>query len=75
MRRAYDGEGHNAYTAWPHFSDIAHQQVHADWLKEAFDHGLKLLVVSAANNEVLCRGLRVLYPGKNDLREMCSESL
>jgi microsomal dipeptidase-like Zn-dependent dipeptidase len=60
------GDGHNAYTAWPHFSDIAHQQVPADWLKEAYDHGLKVLVVSAVNNEVLCRGLRVLYPGKND---------
>ncbi len=60
------GNGHSTYADWPHFSDIAHQQVHADWLKEAHDKGLKLVVVSAVNNEVLCRGLRALYPGKND---------
>ncbi len=54
------------FTDWPHHSDIAHQQVHEDYLKEAHDKGLKLLVVSAVNNELLCRGLHLgLYQGQN----------
>lgn len=60
-------EGNDKFSAWPHFSDIAHQQVYVDWLKEAHDNGLKLVVVSAVNNELLCRGLRAgFFPGKND---------
>ncbi len=64
------GNGHaagaDAFKDWPHFSDIAHQQVHAEWLREAHRKGLKLVVVSAVNNELLCRVLRAaLYQGDN----------
>ncbi len=55
------------FTRWPHFSDIAHQQVHTDWLLEAHRKGLELVVMSAVNNELLCRALRLaLYQGEND---------
>lgn len=58
--------GVDKYDDWPHFSDIAHQQVHTDWLKSAHDNGLKLVVMSAVNNELLCRSLRTLfYQGDN----------
>lgn len=58
--------GVDKYDDWPHFSDIAHQQVHTDWLKDAHKKGLKLVVMSAVNNELLCRGLRAgLYQGDN----------
>ena len=58
--------GVDKFDQWPHFSDIAHQQVHTDWLKAAHEHGLKLVVMSAVNNELLCRGLRAgLYEGDN----------
>lgn len=59
------GDGHPSYDSWPHFTDIAHQQVHTDWLKQAHQRGLNLVVVSAVNNEPSCRLLRLLYPQKN----------
>jgi microsomal dipeptidase-like Zn-dependent dipeptidase len=58
--------GSDAFKNWPHFSDIAHMQVHTDWLREAHRNGLQLIVMSAVNNELLCRMLRAgLYQGDN----------
>ena len=59
------GQGHPGFRSWPHFTDIAHQQVHADWLKRAHEGGLNLIVVSAVNNEPQCRLLRLIYPNRN----------
>ncbi|HEY8208754.1 MAG TPA: membrane dipeptidase, partial [Myxococcaceae bacterium] len=59
-------EGADSLKNWPHFSDIAHQQAHSDWLLEAHRKGLQLVVLSAVNNELLCRTLRAgLYEGDN----------
>jgi hypothetical protein len=60
-------KGGKSWQDWPHFADIAHQQVHSDWLKEAHSKGLKLVVMCAVNNELLCRLMRTgFYQGKND---------
>jgi microsomal dipeptidase-like Zn-dependent dipeptidase len=53
----------------PDHTDFGHQQVYADWLKQAHQRGLKLMVVSAVNNEPLCRLLKLLYPDRNRQHE------
>ncbi|CAM2069716.1 Membrane dipeptidase [Sulfidibacter corallicola] len=46
--------GYPDFEHWPAWDDIAHQQVAADWLKQAHDNGLNLMVASVVNNEWLC---------------------
>lgn len=53
------GSGHKVggnpqFDGWPRWDSFTHQQVYADWLKRALDGGLKLIVMYAGNNEVLC---------------------
>jgi microsomal dipeptidase-like Zn-dependent dipeptidase len=40
--------------AWPAWDVTAHQQVHMDWLRQAYQDGLRLMVMSALNNEAFC---------------------
>ncbi|MFL5318189.1 MAG: membrane dipeptidase [Myxococcaceae bacterium] len=47
--------GHDSYASWPHFGTIAHQQMYVDWLRRAYDGGLRLLCGHAVNNELLAR--------------------
>ena len=51
-RRTGDFRDH---ASWPSWDAVAHQQVYVDWLKEAYDGGLRLMIMSALNNETLCR--------------------
>jgi microsomal dipeptidase-like Zn-dependent dipeptidase len=53
---------------WPSWDTIAHQQAHEDWLREAFDGGLKLVVMSAVSYDWLCR----MLPPENGRAE-CDE--
>ena len=53
---------------WPSWDTIAHQQVHEDWLRQAFDGGLKLVVMSAVSYDWLCR----MLPPENGRAE-CDE--
>jgi len=46
--------GNPQFDGWPRWDSFTHQQVYADWLKRALDGGLKLIVMYAGNNEVLC---------------------
>ena len=54
--------GWDQLDGWPNWNDYTHQQMHADWLKRAHDGGLRLLVVHAVNNKVLC-GVNGQKPG------------
>ena len=56
------GSGYSTFADWPHHLDIGHQQVHGTWLKQAFEKGLKLVVVSAVNSEPGCRIFSLLHP-------------
>jgi microsomal dipeptidase-like Zn-dependent dipeptidase len=47
--------GWDLFDGWPHWHDFTHQQMYSDWLKRAHDGGLRLLVVHAVNNKVLCQ--------------------
>lgn len=49
-RRSNDEEK----ASWPSWDAIAHQQVHTDWLHQAYVGGLRLMVMSALNNEAFC---------------------
>lgn len=54
------GHGVHAYPdfdGWPHWNTYTHQQVYHRWLRRAFDGGLKLIVMLATTNEVLCKFL------------------
>lgn len=52
---SHEGEQHGYpdYTDWPRWDDIKHQQVTEQWLREAHESGLNLLVASAVNNQWL----------------------
>lgn len=63
---ARHGHGAPGLEDWPHFNDVLHQQVHEDWLKDAHDQGLNLVVVSAVNFQGLCFWLKAIYPRPGD---------
>lgn len=60
------GGGYPDFDRWPHFNDVTHQQVHEDWLKQAHEGGLNLVVVSAVNFEGYCYLLKALFPRPGD---------
>jgi microsomal dipeptidase-like Zn-dependent dipeptidase len=45
---------HSDKASWPAWNAIAHQQAHTDWLYQAHRDGLRLMVMSALNNEAFC---------------------
>ncbi|MFD7710567.1 membrane dipeptidase [Streptomyces sp. NPDC059786] len=51
----HDTGGYPGFRGWPAWDDFTHQAVHEQWLKRAVDGGLRLAVVTAVHNEVLCR--------------------
>jgi microsomal dipeptidase-like Zn-dependent dipeptidase len=50
-----DNSGYPAFRGWPKWSSVDHQQVYYEWLKQAYDGGLRLMSVLAVSNEVLCQ--------------------
>ncbi len=46
--------GNPQFDGWPRWNTYTHQQMYIDWLERAFVGGVKLVVVHAVNNEVLC---------------------
>ncbi|MGH9458320.1 MAG: hypothetical protein ACRD2J_11860 [Thermoanaerobaculia bacterium] len=47
-------EGVPDFDGWPAWNQITHQQMYYRWLERAFKGGLRLMVMLAVNNEVLC---------------------
>jgi microsomal dipeptidase-like Zn-dependent dipeptidase len=45
--------GFPRFEHWPHFSSMSHQQMYVDWIKRAYEGGLRVLVTLAVNNELL----------------------
>jgi microsomal dipeptidase-like Zn-dependent dipeptidase len=41
------------FDGWPKFTTIIHQQMYIDWIKRAFEGGLRLMVAHVVNNELL----------------------
>jgi microsomal dipeptidase-like Zn-dependent dipeptidase len=46
--------GWDQFDGWPAWNSYTHQQVYYEWLKRAYDGGLRLVVVPAVNNVLLC---------------------
>jgi microsomal dipeptidase-like Zn-dependent dipeptidase len=47
-------QGYPGFEDWPAWDDISHQQVAADWLRDAHQDGLSMMFASVVNNEWLC---------------------
>lgn len=45
--------GYPQFDGWPRFTSIVHQQMYIDWIRRAFDGGLRLMVAHVLNNEML----------------------
>lgn len=41
------------FDGWPRYTTQAHQQMHVDWIRRAWQGGLRLMVAHAVNNEQL----------------------
>ncbi len=57
------------YAGWPRWDTIAHQQVWHGNLREAYDKGLRVEVISAVSLDWLCEAL----PDENVTRPQCDE--
>ena len=42
------------FDGWPAFNSYTHQQMYYEWLRRAFEGGLRLIVMHAVNNKLLC---------------------
>ena len=47
--------GYPDMNGWPAFDVLTTQQAYWEWLERAHDHGMKLMVMLAVNNPVLCQ--------------------
>lgn len=63
--------GYPTYEDWPSAYDISHQQVAGDWLKEAHENGLTLMLASVVNNQWLCAA--VVASGYHDKGYSCND--
>ncbi len=45
--------GYPQFDGWPRFTSIVHQQMYIDWIRRAYDGGLRLMVAHVLNNEML----------------------
>src|SRR5689334_9915949 len=43
------------FDGWPSFDSYNHQQMYYEWVRRAFEGGLRLMVVHAVNNKLLCQ--------------------
>jgi len=47
-------DGASAYNGWPRWNNLTHQQMYYEWVERAYLGGLRLMVMHAVNNELLC---------------------
>ena len=45
--------GFPAFDGWPTFTTLIHQQMYIDWIKRAYEGGLRLMVAHVVNNQLL----------------------
>jgi microsomal dipeptidase-like Zn-dependent dipeptidase len=61
----HSAHGWPTFDAWPHWYTTMHQQMYYRWLERAYRGGLRLMVMLAVNNEVICRLYKQRYPFRN----------
>ena len=45
-----DPQGYPGFKQWPRWNDVNHQQMYVDWVKRAYDGGLRVMVTLAGNS-------------------------
>lgn len=45
--------GYPEFNGWPRFTSIVHQQAYIDWIKRAYEAGLRLICCLVTNNELV----------------------
>jgi microsomal dipeptidase-like Zn-dependent dipeptidase len=45
--------GYPEFDGWPRFTTLVHQKMHIDWVRRAFEGGLRLMVAHVVNNALL----------------------
>lgn len=50
--------GYPNFVQWPKYNDILHQQMWIEWIRRAYDGGLRMIVALAVNNLALAVGLQ-----------------
>ncbi|HWQ28369.1 MAG TPA: hypothetical protein VNN12_05045, partial [Dehalococcoidia bacterium] len=50
-------QGWPSFAAWPKHSDIQHQQMWVDWVKRAYEGGLRVMVALTVNSMTLRKGI------------------
>lgn len=57
----HSAHGWRSFDAWPRWNTTLHQQMYYRWLERAYKGGLRLMVMLAVNNEVICKLHRQRY--------------
>jgi len=60
------GHGAPGFDDWPRHDDIAHLQTHADWVKQAHDGGMSLMIASPVNFQQLCDAMRLVHGASSE---------
>ncbi len=61
----HNNKGWPVFSYWPSFTDRTHQTMYIDWIKRAYDGGLRIMVALAINNTTMAFSLkRGSYPDK-----------
>lgn len=47
--------GHPTYEGWPHARSVIHQQMHISWIRRAYEGGLRLLVASVTESQLVAK--------------------
>src|SRR5262245_27900970 len=53
LNMAHGPDGHPGFTSWPNALSRIHQQMHVQWLRRAYEGGLRLMIASVTDNELL----------------------
>jgi microsomal dipeptidase-like Zn-dependent dipeptidase len=55
----HTASGYPYFATWPDARSLQHQQMHITWIRRAYDGGLRLMIASATDNQLLSRGWNV----------------
>jgi microsomal dipeptidase-like Zn-dependent dipeptidase len=59
----YHPDKNLAFTHWPKWNDMTHQKMWVDWIKMAYESGLRVMVALAHNNQVMAQIIAYNDPG------------
>lgn len=57
-REGYHSDPWKTFRKWPVFTTISHQQMWHEWIRRAYDGGLRVMVALCVNNPLLAAGVK-----------------